>query len=58
MDELEIRYKLRHKENKTQEDKLLLKYYEQLFLISEILVEESKQHISPEKAIRDIRSVF
>ena len=35
---------------------LIEQYYHSQFLISEICVEESKQHISSEKAVEEIRS--
>lgn len=49
-------YQLRHKENKTEVEETLLKYRESLSLICEILVSESKEHISKEKALEEIRN--
>jgi len=46
---------IRHKKDRTNADRLLLKYHNVLCIISEILVEESKVHISSEEAIIDIR---
>lgn len=55
MKEYKLFYNLRHKENKTQEDKLLLKYRELLGTISEVLVDESKCHLTQEEALNKIR---
>lgn len=54
----EITYNVRHKKNKTKEDELLLKYRRILAIISEILITESKQEISNESAIEDIRKIM
>lgn len=56
MEEYKLFYELRHKKNKTQVDELLLKYDKTLKIISEILVDESKLHISSEMAIDKIRN--
>lgn len=56
MKEYELFYKLRHKEDKTQEEELLLKYHRLLTTISEVLVDESKLHINKEDALNKIRN--
>jgi hypothetical protein len=48
-------YDLRHKENKTEVDNVLLNYHNVIAVISEILVDESKSHISSENAVKEIR---
>lgn len=53
-----ILYDVRHKECKTEEDELLLKHYKILANISEILVSESKWHISSDVAVKRIREVM
>jgi hypothetical protein len=55
MEEYKLFYELRHKQNKTQTEELLLNYRKTLAVIGEILVDESKVHISSEKAINQIR---
>lgn len=46
---------IREKETKSETEWVLLKYHSCLALISEVLVSESKCHISSEEAIRKIR---
>lgn len=46
---------LRHKEHKTEEEKLLLKMRETYANISEILVSHSKCHCECEEALEQIR---
>lgn len=58
MKEYELFYKLRHKKQKTQEETLLLNYRELLSTITEILVDESKSHITKEEALNKIRNVI
>lgn len=58
MNDTRLLYNIRHKEIKTQEDELLLKYHEILATICEYLVSESKWHISSEDAIKKIREII
>jgi len=46
---------LRHKENKTEEEKLLLKMRETYAFISETLVSYSKSHYDCEESLEEIR---
>ncbi|WP_160680755.1 hypothetical protein [Clostridium sp. C8-1-8] len=46
---------LRKKENKTDEEILLLKLRYTVMIIGEILVDNSKLHCTDEKALKDIR---
>ena len=52
-----VLYNIRHKENKTEEDELLLNYRRTLASISNILVSQSKGHIEDEYAIEKIREL-
>lgn len=54
-DSLELRYSLRQKKNRTDVEEYFLNYHHTLAIISDILVEESKRHITSYKAVRDIR---
>lgn len=49
---------LRNKENKTEEELLLLKLHESVAIISEILVDYDKCHYSEGKAIEEIRNIL
>lgn len=49
---------LRNKENKTEEELLLLKLHESLAIVSEILVSYDKCHYSEGKAIEEIRNIL
>lgn len=46
---------LNKKENKTEIEWELLRHYRTMRIVSEILVSESKAHISSEQAVNDIR---
>lgn len=52
------RRELRHKENKTNEEKAFLEMYNILADISNTLVEESKWHITREQALEEIRKTI
>lgn len=52
------RRELRHKENKTNEEKAFLEMHRILAEISNILVEESKWHITREQALEKIRETM
>jgi hypothetical protein len=54
----ELLFNLRHKENRTEQEELLLSYFRALSLIGEALVSESKQHISTEDCVNKIRSIM
>lgn len=56
MKDLLLLQEVRFKENKTDVEELLLKYSHSLVYISEILISESKQHISNKEALNKIRS--
>lgn len=49
---------LRNKENKTEVEWELLKYYYAMCQISEILVDESKMHIESDYAVDKIRKIL
>lgn len=49
---------IRHKQDKTPTEELLLKYHYVIANINEILVSESKWHIKPDKAIKEIRQIM
>ena len=49
---------LRKKDNKTEEEKLLLELRESIAIVSEILVDYDKCHYSEEKAIEQIRNTI
>jgi hypothetical protein len=53
---VELYLQLINKEEKSNVEWELLKVYKTMSMISEILVEESKLHISSEDAIIDIRN--
>jgi hypothetical protein len=55
MQDFQLLRNIRKKENKTDEDKLLLHYYKILGMISLILVDEPKIHIDQNEAIVEIR---
>lgn len=46
------------KENKNETEWTLLNYFKTVAIISEILVSESKLHLSSEDAIKEIRKVM
>lgn len=58
MEKLLILREIRLKQNRTKAEEMLLEYREKLSTICEILVSESKCHISPEKALNDIRKII
>lgn len=58
MIDCEIAYTVRHKENKTDAELLMLQYRDMLCLISEVLVDESKCHICSDKALKEIREIL
>lgn len=58
MEEYKLFRELRHKQDKTQVEELLLKYRKTITTISEILVDESKMHISSEKTLKKIHNVI
>lgn len=49
---------LRKKENKTEEEQLILKLHESVATISEILIGYDKCHYTEEKVIEDIRKTI
>ena len=49
---------LEDKDDKTEVEWTLLSYYKTLSIIIDILVEESKLHVSSEEAIKIIREVI
>ena len=53
--ETRLIHELRHKENKTQAEDLLLRYWHAISSICEITVQESKRHIEPDMAIERVR---
>ena len=53
--DLDLIRQIRNKENKTETEWELLRYYYTFIFVTEILVDESKWHISSEKAIDEIR---
>lgn len=55
MEDFDLVRGIRNKEEKSEMEHVLLKFYYSLAMISEILVEESKLHISSEDAISKIR---
>lgn len=57
MEDYKLFREIRHKEQRTQTEELLLQYRKALATISEILVDESKMHISSEKALEKIHEV-
>lgn len=54
----ELIEELEDKENKTEVEWTLLNYYKTFAIIIDILVEESKFHVSSEEAIKTIRQVI
>lgn len=58
MKECRLLYQTRQKENKTDVEKLMLLYYNVLTIISSILVDESKLHISKELALEKIHEAM
>ena len=52
-----IRRHIRKKKEKT-EDEMILDYYYRLATISEILVSNSKWHLTDEEAIQEIRRIL
>ena len=55
MDKYDLIDTIENKQNKTQEDIVLLSMWRELFLISETLVDVSKWHISADEGINNIR---
>ncbi len=53
-----IRRHIRKKKEKTEEDEMILDYYYRLATISEILVSNSKWHLTDEEAIQEIRRIL
>jgi hypothetical protein len=51
----EIVRKVRLKEEKTEQDQELLRYYYAISFVTEMLIETSKMHFSSDEAIQKIR---
>ena len=58
MKDYQLLSSIRRKENKTDEDKLLLHYHDMLAIICECLVDESKCHISRDETVTEIIKVM
>jgi len=58
MQDYQLLHSIRVKENKTDEDKLLLHYHNMLAIICECLIDESKRHISIDDTVTEIRKVM
>lgn len=56
--ETELILKIRKKEDKSEIEWTLLKYYHCLAIISEILAQESKMHYTSKEAIEKIRKTL
>ena len=55
MKEYKLMREIRNKENKSQTEEILLNYQKVIEYISEVLVDETKWHMSSEEAIELIR---
>lgn len=58
MEKLLERRKVKKKENKTLTEEMMLDYYKRLSIISEIIVSNSKCHLTDKKTIKEIKRIL